>query len=260
MSDEYSATLFVNEGAEGGQREVQQGDDLVLLVAHMLEDLARHAGQEEESSALTWRLEAVVLLEQALRYSPYNYHFRLALMAGYRRLGAWEAGIVHYNHLEVKQVQVDTLSWLLFPGCFKAGFYTEARVRCQNILGFHRNCQREAEDYGSKALSLGTYAKALEIDTFQRTRMSRSLQLGLAKVELARLELLQRHHSLEAALLYLRELAGGMVPESLDRDDDQELERLSDNLDYTVIKDWAYRDDSGLLRDREARRQRNVLR
>jgi hypothetical protein len=47
----------------------------------------------------------VVLLEQALRYSPYNYHFRVMLLGLYRSLGAFCPAVDHYNHLEVMEAK-----------------------------------------------------------------------------------------------------------------------------------------------------------
>ncbi len=282
LSAEYSRTLFVNEGAEGGQREVQQGDELLLLAAHALEDAALEAagegGEGGRKGALLARLEAAVLLEQGLRYSPYNYHFRLALLATYDRLAAGEPAIDHYNQLEVKQVQLDTLSWLLYPGCLRHGFYTEARVRSRHLLAMHAASAREAHDHVARALGYGTYAKALEIERFQRTRMDRSLQLALARCEAARLELLQRHHAPDAALTYLRELASGMLPESLAGEREEELgllpslspsssspassssSLLSDNMDFLVVRDWRFRTRAQEEARRRARGERHVVR
>ena len=286
VSAEYSRTLFVNEGAEGGQREVQQGDELVLLAAHLLEEAAAAAEAAEENEeegvqkpALLARLEAAVLLEQGLRYSPYNYHFRLALLATYDRLAAGAPSIDQYNQLEAKQVQLDTLSWLIYPGCLRHGFYTEARVRSRHLLAMHAASAREAHDHVARAFGYGTFAKALEIERFQRTRMDRSLQLALARCEAARLELLQRHHGLDATLTYLRELASGMLPESLVGEREEELalipssssaatsasssssaHQLSDNMDYLVVRDWRYRSRADEDAARVARGQRHVLR
>ena len=97
LSREYDRTRFVNEEAEGGQREVQQGDELVLLCVESLlqgveeeEDGGGDRGEAEKKRRRRRRtVEAICLLEQALRYSPYNYHFRLVLLDLYARLGAW---------------------------------------------------------------------------------------------------------------------------------------------------------------------------
>jgi hypothetical protein len=48
LSGEYTKTLFLNEEAAGGQREVQQGDDLVILAAHILRDEAGRAAAAVE--------------------------------------------------------------------------------------------------------------------------------------------------------------------------------------------------------------------
>ena len=76
----YFRTLFVNDGAEGGQREVQLGDDLVLLAGHVLRDLGKKAEMAgEDDIALRRRLELACLIEQCHKHSPYNYHFKILL-------------------------------------------------------------------------------------------------------------------------------------------------------------------------------------
>jgi len=82
----YFRTLFVNEGAEGGQREVQLGDDLVLLAGHVLHDLINKAEEAgDATTALGRRLELACLIGQSHTYSPYNYHFKILLKKVRRR-------------------------------------------------------------------------------------------------------------------------------------------------------------------------------
>jgi N-terminal acetyltransferase B complex non-catalytic subunit len=262
-SREYRATLRLNAEAEGGQREVQHGDDLVLLAAHALGCLAdgEDQGQGQEVAAIGRRLEACALLEQALEWSPYNYLFRVLLVQLYGALGAGQGLVAHYNGLEVKLIQVETLSWLLLPACMKTALFTEAHSRCQHIIAFHRGSLRDAEESSSKAISIGTYCKALEISDFQRSRMARSLQLALAKVERARMELLLQQSGLEGATMYLRQLASGVLPEAMEGEGEgTEGAEWSDNADRQVGKDWTRRPRAQLEAEAETEARRNVLR
>ena len=43
----------------------------------------------------------------------------------YMAMGSFEAGIMLFNELDVKQIQCDSLSWLLMPGCASCGFFNE---------------------------------------------------------------------------------------------------------------------------------------
>lgn len=60
--------------------QVQLGDDLILLAAHVLRDGVRKAEDKGETEvALKKRIELVCLIEQTNKFSPYNYHFKILL-------------------------------------------------------------------------------------------------------------------------------------------------------------------------------------
>ncbi|CAN0052715.1 unnamed protein product, partial [Phaeothamnion confervicola] len=220
---EYRATLHLNAGAEGGQREVQHGDELVLLAVHVLRDLcwqmdtpapaSTHGaaggggggdnggggddsgcGGGSEVGGLTaegylLRVETTALLEYAMKWSPYNYHFKVLAMGFYKELGAFERGVLLENELEIKQIQLDSLSWLLFPGCMRCAYFNEAHARGRGILALHGSCRRDTAEFAGRAFTHGNYSKAIEIAEFQERRMDASLQLALAKAEVGALQL-----------------------------------------------------------------------
>lgn len=58
-------------------------------------------------------VEACALLEQGLLRSGFNFQFRLLLVRLYHRLGACPRLLDHYDALDVKHVQHDSLSHLV---------------------------------------------------------------------------------------------------------------------------------------------------
>jgi N-terminal acetyltransferase B complex non-catalytic subunit len=78
----YEATLFLNAGAEGGQREVQVGDELVLIACHLLRSIARWPASSERPKE-QGLFEIACILECALEKSGYNFHMKLLLMQVY---------------------------------------------------------------------------------------------------------------------------------------------------------------------------------
>jgi N-acetyltransferase B complex (NatB) non catalytic subunit len=72
-----------------------------------------------------------------------------------------------YNELDTKQIQTDSLSYLLYPGCMRCGYYREAAARSKSVLSLHRSCNRDTRDYVGKAALHGNYSKMLEIVDFQ---------------------------------------------------------------------------------------------
>jgi hypothetical protein len=131
-----------------GQREVQVGDDLVLLTAHYLIDMAAshsHSSSSSSSnsdassdldlsSSSAWtntraqrlRLEALELLEIGHRQSPHNFQMRLLLISLYGSLAAVPRTMVFFDLLEVKHIQLDTLTQLVIPAMRRHGFDDEA--------------------------------------------------------------------------------------------------------------------------------------
>ena len=103
--DVYQGTLSLNAAAEGGQREVQVGDELVLIACHLLRSIGRwpaSSSRPQEQSLF----EIACILEYALERSGYNFHMKLLLMQTYSALAACEAAVKYYNDVEVKQIQV----------------------------------------------------------------------------------------------------------------------------------------------------------
>ena len=64
IMEEYRYTLDLNSGAEGGQREVQHGDELLMMAVHMLRDLSS-ALEAQGDSVQSFRrhIDALLLLE-----------------------------------------------------------------------------------------------------------------------------------------------------------------------------------------------------
>ena len=166
----HGATKFVNEQGEGGQREVQQGDDLLLLIAHLLVDLADRGGSDGEAAspsaaaaagekrALSERrrailLEAAALLEHGKRLSPFNFQFTLELMELYSRLGGFTRLCELYNDLKVKHVTLDSLSYLVLGDAVRCGFWNEARSACNDICRLRRTAKSDMYESTKQALS-----------------------------------------------------------------------------------------------------------
>ena len=121
----YCDTSHLNEGneTEGGQREAQAGDSLVLMAAHVIRGLARRssavADQGDVAAAASrarqqrqWLTEAAVLLEEGLKRSPYCFRMQVLLCQIYGALGAAAPAIAQVNALAV-----DTFSSTPSDGC-----------------------------------------------------------------------------------------------------------------------------------------------
>ena len=216
----YNATLDLNVGATGGQREVQHGDELLLLAAHALRDAYDHlertagGGGGASAFALRLRLDAAVVCEYGRLQSPFNYHLKLFLLEAYGGLGAGLEASKLFKDLRVKNVQLDSLSYLLLPAVEASGLFAEQLKQSKAIARFHRGALRDAGDFAAKALECGNYSRAAELVEFQAKRMDLSATRVEARADAANLELLLSCHGLGDARNHLAAWASGALPDA----------------------------------------------
>ena len=128
-------------------------------------------------------MEAVLLLESACNAhaGAATYPFLLQLIDLYHEFSAFEPAIQLYNKLEIKQIQLETLSPLVLDGCYDSGFFVEALSQCDAIIAFHRDAAREASDHAVHALDSSRPLCAMKLLHFQAHQMRPAAQLAFAQ-------------------------------------------------------------------------------
>lgn len=183
LVQEYESSSWLNMGSTGGQREVQYTDDLLLLASHFLLDMyqqdSKYGGREH---ALL--LRAASLLEYGLENSVYNFQMKLMLTRVYAHLAASKAMLERHVELDVKQIQLDSLSYLVLDKLVNLCDYDAARRQCESIRYMHRNTARDTPDYITRAYRFGVYSKVVDMTGFLYQRMQNSHTLAIAKSEL----------------------------------------------------------------------------
>lgn len=244
LMTQYRVTLHLNLGGEGGQREVQHGDELVLMAAQVILKLlcrGQHGSGDDsgrEAKAYLGKVEAACLLEAAISCSPYNHHMKILAIDVYRQLGSFARAIALFNDLDVKQIQVDTLSYLIVGPSQTLGLFEESQRQCRAVKVVHRNCQYETADHVARAFDRGNYSNGAEIDRFQREKLDVSLQLAMASSGKIVLDILLNHSSHASAARYLQEEALSTEgAEGVAYAGDKWLDSLKSNLDYFVQAD-----------------------
>ncbi|RLN63484.1 hypothetical protein BBP00_00004137 [Phytophthora kernoviae] len=185
LEDEYEATSWLNDGGAGGQREVQHTDDLLLLATHFLLDVY------QQSSGHRGYLErAAALLEYGLEKSAYNFQMKLLLSRIYGYLGAAEAMLSRHAELDVKYVQLDSLSFLVLDKMLNLCQYPEAQKLTDRIAALHRSTAKDTPDYITRSYRLGVYSKVIDMSSFLHKRMKKSHTLAITKGETLQFKLL----------------------------------------------------------------------
>lgn len=188
----YEKTQWLNLGNQGGQREVQAGDDILLLASHMLVDLAFRSIANDSSSSFTdplpnqtfvaYLTQASALLAHGLKESPYNFQIALLSIEVFSYLGVYRPIPDLFKVLRIKSIQTDSLSYVSLADASLSGFYKDTENGCDTICGYSAKARRELDTLVAQALETGNYPAVVEQYELEE-RLSRSHQLASAKVD-----------------------------------------------------------------------------
>lgn len=244
LVSEYQSSNWLNAGSKGGQREVQPTDDLLLLAAHFLLDIY----QREVRAGHVRRellLQTAGLLEFGLDRSAYNFQMKLLLSRVYGYLGAADAMLSRHAELDVKYVQLDSLSFLVYDKVLRLGHYPEARRLTESIRRLHRTTATDTPEFIARAYRLGVYSKVLDMTTFVHKRMAKSHTLAISQGESLRFAL---HDALVAGSTKLYELV--TISDTFEKDVDaltallaggaDAAAALSRNQHRDVVVEWVH--------------------
>eukprot|EP00752_Nemacystus_decipiens_P002195 g2089.t1 len=199
LTTQYRATLHLNLGSEGGQREVQHGDELVILAVRTLLKLC-------------------------------SLYDRTASAAS----GAGAGGT---GHAKGYLGRVDTLSYLMLGASHRHGLFGEVQGQCKVVAAVHRSCKHDTAEHVARAFDRGNYSKGAEVDRFQREKLDLSLQLAMAKALRVTMDVILDHQTFASAARCLQEEempgrgGGATFP------GDDWLAGLRENMDYSVQRD-----------------------
>ncbi len=237
---------------EGAEHEAKRADTLIILGVEALSRVCLGVDCSPERAFLLY-CEAATMLEIALDCSPHNFYFKVVAVEVYRKLGSFNKAIELLKRLDTKNIQLDSLGWMIFPGCLRCGYFREALRRSNEVMHLHLLCKQDVANNIGTAFKCGNYMQVIDMKHFQEVIMGRSMQLALAKIECVGLELLVVHHSLHVATTYLQHLEMGMLSETIQLSD-ADLEQLSDNMDFSVASSFQLPQESAL--EKKARRER----
>lgn len=156
----------------------QSGDEYLLLAAlKLLPTSADSQATRYGDSRMV--LRSIAILESGLCYSPCNFHFKLLLMHLYIEAGAIERVEKLWESLEVKHVQISTLTHLVLRPFFETGHHFPLHTLLDNIASLWNECDKEIPECISKAFQEGSLNAAVEFVLF-RIRLERSAILAEA--------------------------------------------------------------------------------
>ncbi|TPX65727.1 hypothetical protein SpCBS45565_g04984 [Spizellomyces sp. 'palustris'] len=244
----YKDTISLGEQLD--ERELQPGDDYLLLAVHILVQLYSRDGDRKN-----YLSEAVAVLEYGLQRSKFNFQIKLLLIRLYFELGVFQRMLDLAASLDVKQIQHDTLSFLFTDDLELLGCPELALRSFIKAMTIYASNERETPEMIVQAFKYGTFSKIPEFIRF-RDRVRRSLQHSISKRQLYRVEILRRFPDIENLTSYLQILDedalqySGLAcnpPEPYADTKrvadpifciDEYIESLSDNRDTSLMPNW----------------------
>ncbi|KND04408.1 uncharacterized protein SPPG_00138 [Spizellomyces punctatus DAOM BR117] len=221
----YKDTISLGEQFD--ERELQPGDDYLLLAVHILIQL-----YSRDRDRKNYLAEAVAVLEYGLQRSKFNFQIKLLLIRLYFELGVFQRMLDLAASLDVKQIQHDTLSFLFTDDLELLGCPELALRSFIKAMTIYASNERETPEMIVQAFKYGTFSKIPEFIRF-RDRVRRSLQHSIFKRQLYRVEILRRFPDIENLTSYLQILDEDALQYS-----DNYIETLSDNRDTSLMPNW----------------------
>ncbi|KAI8921305.1 N-acetyltransferase B complex non catalytic subunit-domain-containing protein [Powellomyces hirtus] len=222
----YQRTMPLGEKFD--ERELQPGDDYILLGAHSLLDLY---GEDRGQRQLLG--DAALILEYGSARSKFNYQIKLLLIRVYFELGAHKRLLEVATTMDIKQIQHDTLSYLFTDDLEYLGCPESAMRAVVKSLTIYGSNGRETPEMIVQAFKYGTYSKIPEFIRF-RDRLKKSLQYAVSQRQLYRVEILRRFPALDNLGYYLEILDDDFLKYT-----DDHINSLSDNRDVTLLANWS---------------------
>ncbi|ORZ31047.1 N-acetyltransferase B complex non catalytic subunit-domain-containing protein [Catenaria anguillulae PL171] len=164
--------------------EPRHADDFILLaVLYLLDDAC---------PSTTSLFNSISLLETGIANSPSNHTFKLLLQSLYLHLGSPSRALSLFDSLEIKHVQLDTLSHHVLDRLGSLGAFDSALQLSMRVQAIYHSNARDTPEQLIEAMHRGALTKVPEFHQFYR-RLESSVNRAVALTEQWRWDVLRSH-------------------------------------------------------------------
>ncbi|KAI8836964.1 N-acetyltransferase B complex non catalytic subunit-domain-containing protein [Chytriomyces cf. hyalinus JEL632] len=227
LMGEYNAGLELGKDLKSTER--QHGDDCVVIAALLLLDQFQ---SDRKKKHLLYH--AILILETGLQKSVHNFQMKIMLIRLYAYLGVSQPVVTHSLSLDVKQVLLDTLTYIYGEDFEYFAPIDVAEQVAKKPLQIYTSNEKETPEMLIQAFKFSTYSKIPEFHRFQK-RLSDSIQQAISKRQIANTNiiLLSKGSKAKDLATYLQDLKSEDFNIS-----DARIDALQDNRDLTVGISW----------------------
>ncbi|KAI9331961.1 N-acetyltransferase B complex non catalytic subunit-domain-containing protein [Obelidium mucronatum] len=227
LLEDYSFGLELGKDLKATER--QYGDDCLVLAALLI---LERFDQNREKKSLLFR--AILLLESGLQKSTYNFQMKIMLIRLYTFLGVSQPVVTHSLSLDVKQVLLDTLTYIYADDFERISPVNVSSRLVKKALAIYASNDKETPEMMIQAYKFGTYSKVPEFRNFQ-LRLSNSIQRAISVRQIALTEFLSL--SRPTQIEELIKFAGGLDSQKFITSV-SDIDALRDNRDRTMDINW----------------------
>jgi len=216
--------------------EISPNDGYAVLAGHILWDL----WNETKEDKFFWK--AVVFLNYVLNLSPANYNVRFILMKFFNHVGAVGPSLQVHSGLDLKQIQLDSLGYLISRHLQTCGHFEQASHCFTSTLRFFDGNYKDTMDYIMSAYRYGSFDKIREFIKL-RERLSNSQHYSSVSVESKLCALMTEcsahSHTVNMITLYeIDPLNEALISTAAPTSNDHHHLELVDNRDFRPMPSW----------------------
>ncbi|KAJ3291311.1 N-alpha-acetyltransferase 25, NatB auxiliary subunit [Rhizoclosmatium sp. JEL0117] len=223
---EYETSLEMGKDLKATER--QYGDDCLVITSLLILD------RFDVSRETALLYHAILLLETGLQKSTSNFQMKIMLVRLYTALGVSQPVVTHSLSLDVKQVLLDTLTYIYADDFERIAPLDVSSTLVKKALAIYNSNDKETPEMLIQAHKFGTYSKIPEFRKFQ-LRLSNSIQqaISIRQVALTTVLSLSVPNKFEELSTFLKGLDDQKFFLS-----DAQISALHDNRDRTMDIKW----------------------
>lgn len=183
-------------------------------------------------------LQALTLLHHARQLSPANFHFKLLQIYCYSVMGAVGAAVDTWHSLDLKSIQLDTLSHVCIDALLTQAEWSCAQEHLTATNKFFSGIFRDTSDTLISAYKVGSFSQVPEFISLRR-RLSQSVYRLSAAVNKCLLYIVSSqptsHHELSTMLKSMDLKSARVHADQSGEDGGVQWHELCDNRDFSVL-------------------------
>lgn len=198
-------------------------EDLIILAVYSLLDLF---GSKPSISCI---IQSLAMLKRGIQENAFNFELKLLAIRLYEKIGALKPALSLFKSLDIKNIQLDTLSFVVSDLASTLGSFDESIILAVENLVIYQSNKRETPEMVIQAYRYGTFSKITEFIIFWE-HLEYSIQRLLSSREIVRIEMMRNIKSISELANYLGNLNSENIPFF-----DKTPEIIHDNRDKDIM-------------------------